>query len=159
MRGQFVQSLFNLNAPEKIDGSLVAHEAWAGQSVSPGVRQHVHAHTPTHIHKRTAVTGRQQRIIHKNTPPPGSVSLSICDTHTHSQWGSMWRFITQQCRQCAVAATVHSLPRRLLRPCPSFGGCWERILPLKQKPFALREVWWVNAKVWVSLRTVQRAYS
>lgn len=44
----------------------------------------MHAHTPTHIHKRTAVTGRQQRIIHKNTPPPGSVSLSICDTHTHT---------------------------------------------------------------------------
>lgn len=117
----------------------------------------------THPHSQAHSCHRQAAKDHSQKHPPSRLCfpkyLWHTHTHTHSQWGSMWRFITQQCRQCAVAATVHSLPRRLLSPCPSFGGCWDRILLLKQKRFALREVWWANAKVWVSLRTVQRAYS
>lgn len=76
-------------------------------------------------------------------------TLTLTHTHKHTEWGSMWRFITQQCRQCAVAATVHSLPRRLLRPCPSLEDAGIGFsLSNRNKP-ALRATGWVIAKVWV----------
>ncbi len=103
-------------------------------------RSHTHPHSQAHNCHRQAAKDHSQKH-----PPPGSVSLRICVTHTHTHTHTHRERVMRQVEihYSAVQTVCCGSKSSLITPqaaetVPFTRGCWDRILPLKQKHAALR---------------------